>query len=316
MNSCLVTGCSGFIGGYIVAALLDHDLSVRGLTREKHPALKKSAIELFQGDLTQPASITGITRDIDTIIHAAGFAHVSTCTGDVHMQTTMEGTRCLLAEAEKSGVQRFIFISSIKAMPEPGTDCLDESAVGLPEDQYGLSRRMAEELVLDAGQRSAMHVSILRPTLVYGPGCKGNLAGMLSWVDRGLFPPVPDNGNRRSMVDARDLARAAILAAETDAANGKIYIITDGESYSTRRIYNGMRTMLGKSALAWAIPGHVLRALARVGDVYEAVLGHPALYNSSMCSKLLDSACYRSIHAASDLGFHAEYILEDALPAM
>ena len=208
MKDCLVTGCSGFIGRYIVAALLDNRRSVRGLSRYREASPKQFAIELFQGDLTQPASLAGITRDIDTIIHAAGFAHVSTKTDGIHTQTTLEGTRYLLAEAEKSGVQRFVFISSVKAMPEPGADCLDEFAAGLPVDEYGLSRRRAEGLVLDAGRRTGMHVSILRPTLVYGPGCKGNLASMLCWIDRGLFPPVPDNGNRRSMVDVRDLAQA------------------------------------------------------------------------------------------------------------
>lgn len=316
MNSYLVTGCSGFIGGYIVTALLDNRLTVRGLTRQKDPEPKHPAIELFQGDLTQPATLTGIAKGIDTIIHAAGSAHASAYAGDTHRQTTLEGTRHLLAEAEKSGAQRFIFISSVKAMPEPGTGCLDETAAGLPEDEYGLSRRRAEELLLDAGRRTGMHVSILRPALVYGPGCKGNLASMLRWIDRGLFPPVPDTGNRRSMVDVRDLVRAVLLAAENETASGKIYLITDGEDYTTRRIYTGMCTALAGSVPQWSMPVPVLRALGRVGDAFEAVLGRPVPYDSRICSRLLDSACYRSMHAATSLGFHPAYKLEDALPAM
>ena len=231
-------------------------------------------------------------------------------------QVTLEGTRHLLAEAEKSGVQRFIFISSVKAMPEPGAGCLDETATGLPEDEYGLSRRRAEELVLEAGRRTGMHVSILRPALVYGAGCKGNLASMLRWIDRGLFPPVPDTGNCRSMVDVRDLVRAVMLATEKEAAAGKIFLITDGEDYTTRRIYTGMCTALGRSVPQWSVPVPVLRALGKVGDAFGAVLGRPAPFNSRICSRLLDSACYRSVHAASSLGFHPAYKLEDALPAM
>jgi nucleoside-diphosphate-sugar epimerase len=273
-------------------------------------------MELFQGDLTQPSSLAGIASDMDTVIHAAGYAHASAEADDAHRKTTLEGTRNLLAEAESSGVQRFIFISSVKAMSAPGTGCLDESAAGLPADEYGLSRRMAEELVLDAGRRTGMHVCILRPTLVYGPGCKGNLASMMRWIDRGLFPPVPDTGNCRSMVDVRDLVRAVLLATERNAASGKTFIISDGEDYSTRRIYIGMREALGKSTPSWSMPAFIMRALGKAGDAYEAVLRRPALYNSAMCSRLLDSACYRSAHAASDLGFHSKYTLEDALPAM
>ena len=312
----LVTGYTGFIGRHIVHTLQDRGNEIKGLSR--HPPLEceNLSIELFQGDLSQPDTLQGAAEDIDIIIHAAGHAHAATGKSGVHNQVTLEGTRHLLAEAEKRGVQRFIFISSVKAMPEPGTGCLDETATGLPEDEYGLSRRRAEELVLDAGRRTGMHVSILRPALVYGAGCKGNLASMLRWIDRGLFPPVPDTGNRRSMVDVRDLVRAVLLAAENEAAAGKTCLITDGEDYTTRRIYTGICTALGRSVPQWSVPVPVLRALGKVGDAFEAMLRRPAPYNSRICSRLLDSACYRSVHAATSLGFHPAYRLEDALPAM
>ena len=312
----LVTGYTGFIGRHIVHTLQDRGNEIRGLSRHPPFGPENLSIELFQGDLSQPETLRGLAEDIDTIIHAAGYAHVAEDSPGIHTQVTLEGTRHLLAEAEKRGVQRFIFISSVKAMPEPGAGCLDETATGLPEDEYGLSRRRAEELVLDAGRRSGMHVSILRPALVYGPGCKGNLASMLRWIDRGLFPPVPDTGNRRSMVDVRDLVRAVMLATEKEAAAGKIFLITDGEDYTTRRIYTGMCTALGRSVPKWSVPVPVLRALGKVGDAFGAVLGRPAPFNSRICSRLLDSACYRSVHAASSLGFHPAYKLEDALPAM
>jgi UDP-glucose 4-epimerase len=313
----LVTGCSGFIGRHLVRALRENGSEIRGLSR--HPQLdpEDRSIEPFEADLTRPGTLRGAAENIDTIIHAAGHAHAAaTGPSGIHNQVTLEGTRHLLAEAEKRGVQRFIFISSVKTMPDPGTGCLDETAAGLPEDEYGLSRRRAEDLVLDAGRRSGMHVTILRPALVYGPGCKGNLASMLRWIDRGVFPPVPDTGNRRSMVDVRDLVRAVMLAAETEAAAGKTYLITDGEDYTTRRIYTGMCTALGKSVPKWSVPVPVLRAMGKVGDAFEAVLGRPVPYDSKLCRRLLDSACYRSGYATSSLGFHPAYKLEDALPAM
>jgi nucleoside-diphosphate-sugar epimerase len=297
--------------------LQDRGNEIRGLSRRPPLDPENLSIDLFQGDLTRPETLQGAAENIDTIIHAAGHAHAAaTGTSGIHNQVTLEGTRHLLAEAEKRGVQRFIFISSVKAMPEPGTGCLDETAADRPEDEYGLSRRRAEELVLEAGRRTGMHASILRPALVYGPGCKGNLAGMLHWIDRGLFPPIPDTGNRRSMVDVRDLVRAVTLAAEKEAAAGKTYLITDGEDYTTRRIYTGMCAALGKSVPKWSVPVPVLRALGRVGDAFEALLGRPVPYNSTICTRLLDSACYRSVLAASSLGFHPAYKLEDALPAM
>jgi nucleoside-diphosphate-sugar epimerase len=313
---CLVTGYTGFVGRHIIQSLRESGCRARGLSR--HPRSESGAtdLEVFQGDLTRPETLRGVAENIDTIIHAAGYAHSAAGPSGIHRQVTLMGTRHLLAEAEKSGVRRFIFVSSVKAMPEPGTDCLDETAEAWPEDEYGLSRRQAEELVLEAGRRSGMHVSILRPALVYGPGCKGNLASMLRWIDRGLFPPVPDTGNRRSMVDVRDLVRAILLAASEQAADGATFLITDGEDYTTRRIYTGMSAALGKCVPGWSVPAPVLRALGRMGDAYELLLRRAAPFNSMICSRLLDSACYRSNRATSDLGFSSAYKLEDALPAM
>jgi UDP-glucose 4-epimerase len=313
----LVTGCTGFIGRHIVRFLNCRGSRIRGLSRQPPRVAGSRSIELFEGDLSRPDTLQGAAENIDTIIHAAGLAHAA-ATGPpgIHSQITLEGTRHLLAEAEKCGVQCFIFISSIKAASEPGTGCLDETATGFPLDEYGLSRRRAEELILEAGHRTGMHVCILRPALVYGPGCKGNLAGMLRWIDRGLFPPIPDTGNRRSMVDVRDLVHAVMLAVENEDTAGRTYFITDGEDYTTRRIYTAMCRALGKSVPKWSVPVPILRALGRVGDAVEAVLGRPVPYDSRTCSRLLDSACYRSVDAASSLGFHPAYTLEDALPAM
>ena len=308
----LVTGCTGFIGTHLVKTLDTTGVYLRGLTRRTdwhHPD-----VEVFHADLIRPETLEGAAMGVDTIIHAAGHAHAMTADADLHRQTTLEGTRHLLAEAERSMVRTFVFISSVKAMAEPGDRCIDETAWKPPEDEYGLSRRQAEDLVLDAGRRTAMRIIILRPTLVYGPGCKGNLANLLRWIDRGIFPPIPDTGNNRSMVDVRDLVSAILLAAEKESADGRTFIITDNQDYSTRRIYNAMRESLGKSIPLWSMPVWLLRTLGWIGDGTGALLRQPMFYNSAVCSRLLDSACYRSRFAKTELGFHPSYRFEDSLP--
>ena len=304
------------VTGHIVSALNREQCYIRGLTRQAHRSGSNSGVDARPGDITQPATLEGLMNNIDTVIHAAGYAHANDSGHDVHYKTTLDGTRHLLHEATTSNVGHFVFISSTKAMTAPGTDCIDETETGLPRDEYGLARRRTEEQVLTTGKRTGMHVSIVRPALVYGPGCKGNLATMLRWIDRGIFPPVPDTGNRRSMVDVRDLARAVIAAARRESANGRTCIIADGEDYSTRRIYQAMRSALGKAAPGWSFPACMYRAAGHAGDLYEAVLRRPAAFNSAVCSRLLDSACYHSVAAETALGFHAEFCLEDALPMM
>ena len=312
----LVTGYSGFIGTHIVTELARERCYIRGLTRQSVASDHDYAVDVRVGDITKPATLHGLMSGIDTVIHAAGYAHASASVHGVHNSTTLDGTQHLLQEAAASNVRRFVFISSIKAMAAPGHDCIDETETALPQDEYGLARRQAEERVLAAGRGNGMHVSIVRPALVYGPGCKGNLAAMLRWIDRGIFPPVPDTGNRRSMVDVRDLSRAILAAADRESANGRTCIISDGEDYSTRRIYLAMKSALGKPVPGWSVPAWLFRAAGRSGDLFEAVFRRPAPFNSAACCRLLDSACYHSTVAETVLGYHAEYRLEDALPMM
>ena len=92
-----------------------------------------------------------------------------------------------------------------------------------------------------------MHVSIVRPSLVYGPGVKGNLQLMLSAVKKGLLPPLPETGNKRSMIHVDDLVDILLLVEKDNRANGEIFIATDGNTYSSNEIYSAMSKSLNKN---------------------------------------------------------------------
>jgi nucleoside-diphosphate-sugar epimerase len=144
-----------------------------------------------------------------------------------------------------------------------------------------------------------MHVSIIRPSLVYGPNVKGNLQLMLSGIEKGWFPPLPETGNRRSMIHVDDLVRAILLVAEDKRANGEIFIATDGTPYSSREIYDAMCKILGKPASKWSVP----KALFDI-----ASLASPRI--KYKINKLLGDECYSSAKLEG-LGFKAKKSLKD-----
>lgn len=108
---------------------------------------------------------------INCVFHCAGYAHAfssrSVGDTDLHWQVNFEGTRNLVEAAGLSGVRRFIFLSSVKAMTEPGEALADESISGQPDTAYGQAKRMAEAAVLEAGRRYGMHVVNLRLAMVH-----------------------------------------------------------------------------------------------------------------------------------------------------
>src|SRR5207302_1975481 len=146
----------------------------------------------------------------------AGKAHVlAEVRGDEDAYRTIntDGTRHVLEGAVAGGARCFVLFSSVKAMGEGEDRCLDESFSGVPTTPYGRSKLEAEQATLEFGRRTGLHVTCLRFPLVYGPGNKGNLYQMIAAIDRGIFPPLPEFGNRRSMVHVADAVRAAVLAA-------------------------------------------------------------------------------------------------------
>ena len=108
--------------------------------------------------------------------------------------------------------------------------------------------------MLDAAQRGEIEVCCLRPVNVYGPGMKGNLASMIRMISKGIFPPLPELSNRLSLVGVDDLCRAALLAAESPIASGKIYPVSDGIAYSMNQLERGIRPASGQTQPRWSVP--------------------------------------------------------------
>jgi len=144
-----------------------------------------------------------------------------------------------------------------------------------------------------------MYVSIIRPSLVYGPDVKGNLQLMLSGIEKGWFPPLPETGNRRSMIHVDDLVRAILLIAEDKRANGEIFIATDGTPHSSRDIYNAMCVVLDKSIPKWSVPKFLFDAVSLLNPRIKYKL-----------NKLLGDECYSSAKLEA-LGFKAKKTLKD-----
>jgi len=129
---------------------------------------------------------------------------------DLYQKVNTNATVMLAKLAVSSGVKRFVFISSVKAggISTQRVCASEKDHGGDPEGIYGKTKREAELKLLKIGEESGMHVSIIRPSLVYGPNVKGNLQLILS--GKGWFPPLPETNNKRSMIHVDDLVRAIL----------------------------------------------------------------------------------------------------------
>jgi nucleoside-diphosphate-sugar epimerase len=308
-----VTGGSGFVGRRLCERL-SRAGDVRVLCRGDSPGPWSGldSIDLACDDL--PA---GLLDGFDTVVHLAARTHAVDEHGDTELlyrELNVEGTRKLLAAAASSGVRRFVLMSSVKAMGESTADAADESSPAEPTTWYGRTKLAAEQLVLHGGY--VPEPVVLRSTLVYGPGVHGNLERMIRAIRTRRFPPVPETGNKRSLVHVDDLVSAALLAAESPAAAGRVFIVTDGRPVSTRQMYQWISDGLGVPAAGRTIPVFLFRALALGGDAIGRIRGRRFVFDSAAHKKLFGSAWYDSTAIETALGYKPQWTFREAIPQM
>ncbi len=315
----LVTGATGFVGSALASYFYAQGMHVRALTRDlKHPlVIQNPQYEWVLADMTDHHALMHLCDNMDYVFHAAGFAHATKDSNPEfqkkHHQLNYQATINLAKVAASANVKRFIFFSTIKACAD-AQGCVDETHDAYPVDAYGISKRSAEEKLLKIASETKMDVVILRLSLVYGVGWKGNLAAMLKAIDKNWFPPIPAVNNQKSMVSLHDVCLAAKCAAFSELKSNRIFIVTDGHFYSTYMIYQLMRKALGKPQNQWALPLWIWRFFSKFADLFQKITRRELPINSEAVEKLFGNSKYRSLYAENEIGYIPQFTFESTLP--
>jgi len=177
-----------------------------------------------------------------------------------------------------------------------------EGAVPHPVTEYGRSKLLAEQCVIDAARRNAITACVVRPAVVYGIGAPGNVARLLAMIQRGWLPRVGGARNRKSMVHVDDLAEAIVRAVERpDRTNGRTYNVA-GEAVTV----DEMVRALAKGARApvrWIPIPHAAALLAAgAGRVLSLVSAGRVPDPSRALEAFAGEATVDAAAAAADLG--------------
>lgn len=319
-RTALVTGATGFIGRRLMELLRADGWKVIACVRSQNKAAAQlsDVDEFLECDLCGDDEII-VPENVDTVFHLAGKAHAILEVGEdesEYERVNTVATKRMLDAAAKSGVRAFVYFSSVKAVEDPrGLDGpADETWSGEPDTAYGRSKRAAEAIVL--GDGGVSHVVVLRPSLVYGPDPKGNLAKMADAVRRGRFPSIPETGNKRSAVHLDDVCRAAMIAADHPSAHGKVFIAADDTPFSSRMLYEWMCDAVGRQVPRWRIPLFVLRVAGVAGDAIGRLTGRRFVFDTQALDRLTESAWYSGDRLKNDLGWRPERTLRDSLVEM
>lgn len=268
----LVTGGTGFIGSFLVEALVNRGDCVRCLVLEGEPLgrIAHLPVQWCYGDLCRSETLRPIVRSVDYIYHLAGLKQ--TWDEVQYFRVNFEGTKNLVEAclSENRALKRFLFTSS-QAAAGPSRDGhpLTEEEACAPRTAYGRSKRAAEEYLL--AQRAELPITIVRLALVYGPTNITTEKGlaMARWR---LIPKIDQYIN---LIHIQDAVEALILAAEHERARGQLYFITNAEPVSLQDVVEQTLKIQNRTGLVVPIPQWLLRLFAKLGSAYRTWADRP-----------------------------------------
>ena len=287
----LITGVHGFVGSNLVKELSgQHQIYGLDIIRPEKEGIKKT----FLWDEINKLP------EIDVIIHLAAIVHDfnrKTDRNDV-FAVNVGLTKRIFDHFLNSNAHKFIFFSSVAICGNNvGNSILTESSVPDPKGLYGESKIMAEEYILShINDIPEKNVIILRPSMIYGEGNKGNLNLLYNIVSRGFPWPLGAFDNKRSFTSVENLKYIISRIISTDIPNG-IYNVSDDDPLSTNRIVSLIYRELGLPERIWKLPKWLMKVLAKAGDILNMPL------NSERLTKLTGNFVVSNKKLKKALGF-------------
>jgi dihydroflavonol-4-reductase len=314
MAKTLVTGGSGFLGSHLVRALANRDDDVCVLARRSSNLDHLDGVDFSRatGDITDRRAVRRAMKDATRVFHAAGTTSMRPEASDRVFDVNVGGTRIVVEEALRAGVERVVHTSSAGAVgPAKPGGTADESqtfTAGGLGIAYINSKHEAE---LEAFKAAAhgLDVVIVNPTFVLGPDDPTGTSNRL--IRRVLLRQIPfyvDGG--LNVVDVRDVAQAFLLADRKGKA-GERYLI-GGRNFTLTRLFTDIGRISGVPPPPMKVPFELTRLAAALGR--RARLPVP-----TSDDELVSAAqwwTYRCTKAKRELGFRPrphEETLEDAV---
>lgn len=288
----LVTGSTGFIGGRLIECLVrDCGANVRALvrnfTRASHIA--RFPIEMVRGDVTDYEAVLRAAEGCDVIFHCA---KGKGGTPAQRRQVNVQGTEHVLRAALEQHVGLVVHVSTLSVYGQTPDGRLDERAERQRSDEvYADSKREAEALVFEYAHRYGLSVSVVQPTVVYGPGAPAWTCGPILKFSRGKMILVNNGEGLCNAVYVDDVIQAMVLAAVRKEAEGEAFLVSASRPVTWKDFFGSYEKMTGVAAtvsMSAEEAGRYLKktrkeqnpirlALRVPGEIGTALTRHPGL---------------------------------------
>jgi Nucleoside-diphosphate-sugar epimerases len=277
MTRIVVTGASGFVGRSVVKTLTERNYDVRATYFNSHPLPIPDSLrnlEWVRCNLCdEHCNYSELLKDAAAVIHLAARTHINNSSNhapDIFRKENTLTTVRLATAAAKTGIKRFIYISTVKVHGEKtatGSNAhkqrFTENDSFNPADPYAKSKLEAEQAILSICRHSKMNYVILRPPLIYGPYVKANFLRLIKIIDKGMPLPFGCVNNQRSLLYVDNLSHAIVACIEQPEALNKVYLISDTD-VSLPQLISMIAKHVGNKTILFPFPVFLLEMLGNI----------------------------------------------------
>ena len=302
----LITGAAGHLGNAILQELASKKVEVRALVLPGDLLAQKipTWVELVYGDVCNPTSLEDFfynpNHDDLILIHAAGIVSITSKFNFKLHKVNVNGTKNIVQLSLNHHVSRFIYVSSVHALPEPeGRQIITEIKSFNPDlvkGAYAKTKAEASQIVMDAIS-NGLNASIVHPSGIIGPYDYGNghMTQMILDYCTGRLNTCIKGGY--DFVDVRDVAKGIISCCHLGEV-GECYILSN-RYYSVKEILYTLHKISGKKEIKHTLPLWLAKAAAPFAEIYYSRKKQTPLYTAYSISTLSDNAFFS--HKKADL---------------
>jgi dihydroflavonol-4-reductase len=313
----LVTGASGFLGGYLTELLTEKGLEVVAMVRKTSDTslLDRLGLEKRVADMTDPQSLRVAVKGVDAVIHLAGY-YTFHGKKEFYDLVTVQGTKSILSACLQEGVARFIYCSSTEALGAVENIPAREDYPPNPQYEYGRSKLRAEYAVREYD--SKLETTIVRPTGIYGPRNLDDISYyfITSCAKNSLATRmlIAHGSAVVQFVHAKDAAQGFYLALTNADSIGKTYFISEDRWYTYRDVYGIISRITGRRPPTLSLSKPAAKALIYPVYIAKSAFGEWSfLWDLKTVDAVTSNRAYSIMKAKSELGYSPKYSLENGL---
>jgi nucleoside-diphosphate-sugar epimerase len=265
MNICIIGG-SGFIGGYLIDLIspTHHLLNIDKVSSLKHPDLSSVGCDITNYEkLCQ-----SVPAETDLIVLLAAEHRDDVSPTSRYYDVNVEGTQNVLKVMTEKNIHNIIFTSSV-AVYGLNKHKPDEFSATDPFNHYGKSKLEAESVLRRwyDNDQNGKSLIILRPTVVFGPGNRGNVYNLLEQIASGKFIMIGNGNNKKSMAYVENIAGFIAHCINLNFKGFHLFNYIDKPDLSTKELVEQSGLALGTKTIPFKIPYFIGYSVAKSLDI-------------------------------------------------